>query len=129
MTRPPSNCPVTAILIHVGDVQAGLDWYQIAFPEAKRMYLPEQDFTYLDVRGVALEIVPADEQVASGAAGTVVYWWTDDFTKRLDALIGSGAKLYRGLLIIENKWRMCQVRDPWGNCIGLRGPYTVSVLE
>lgn len=35
----------TAILIHVPDVQAGLAWYQQAFPQAKAEYLPEFDFT------------------------------------------------------------------------------------
>jgi len=25
-------------------------------------------------------------------------------------------------MLIENGEAMCQVQDPWGNCIGLRGP-------
>ena len=35
---------------------------------------------------------------------------------------GLGAIRYRGPMAIEDGQRMCQVRDPWGNCIGLRGP-------
>ncbi|MDY0831642.1 MULTISPECIES: VOC family protein [unclassified Pseudomonas] len=31
-----------------------------------------------------------------------------------------GATLYRGPMKIEGGEWMCQVRDPWGNCIGLR---------
>lgn len=31
------------------------------------------------------------------------------------------AALYRGPIGIEAGQRMCQVRDPWDNCIGLRG--------
>ncbi|WP_435635237.1 hypothetical protein ACSC9U_03720 [Pseudomonas solani] len=30
------------------------------------------------------------------------------------------APLYRGPLALEDGDRICQVRDPWGNCIGLR---------
>jgi len=37
--------------------------------------------------------------------------------RRLEA---SGARLYRGPLAIEGGQWMAQVRDPWGNCIGLR---------
>jgi len=34
----------------------------------------------------------------------------------------TGAALYRGPIKIEARLSMCQARDPWGNCIGLRGP-------
>ncbi len=33
-----------------------------------------------------------------------------------------GVALYRGPIKIEGRLNMCQVRDPWENCIGLRGP-------
>jgi predicted enzyme related to lactoylglutathione lyase len=36
-------------------------------------------------------------------------------------LIAIGGTLYRGPLDIQDDMRMCQVKDPWGNCIGLRG--------
>ena len=39
----------------------------------------------------------------------------------LDHFKGIGAALYRGPMQIEDNLWMCQVRDPWGNCIGLRG--------
>jgi predicted enzyme related to lactoylglutathione lyase len=31
-----------------------------------------------------------------------------------------GAVLYRGPLDLAGGDRICQMRDPWGNCIGLR---------
>lgn len=80
------------------------------------------NYEYLDVAGVMLEIVPADEKVSNGAAGSVVYWHTPDFEASLEHLLNMGATLYRGPLSIEAGKKMCQVRDPWGNCIGLRGP-------
>jgi len=113
--------PVAAVLVHVPDPKEGLDWYQRAFPNAKRVKLPEFEFDYLDVAGVNLEVVKADAKVASGAAGSVVYWHTSDFERRLEHLIGLGATLYRGPMDVENGLRMCQVKDPWGNCIGVRG--------
>ena len=54
--------PVAAVMVHVADVEAGLRWYQQAFPAAIRKSIPEPFFEYLDVDGVSIEIVPADEK-------------------------------------------------------------------
>jgi predicted enzyme related to lactoylglutathione lyase len=109
--------------IHVCDVTAALDWYARAFPKATRtkLAMPTFEFEYLDVDGVMLELVPADEKVSSGTSGSVVYWKVPDFDQTLAHFQSIGAMLYRGPGDIENGQRMCQVRDPWGNCIGLRG--------
>lgn len=114
--------PIAAVLVHVGDVEAGLAWYQRAFPEAVRTRLDEFDFEFLQLGSVCLEIVPADAQVGSGPFGSVVYWTVDDFDAALAHVEKLGATLYRGPLAIQDGLAMCQVRDPWGNCIGLRGP-------
>ena len=113
--------PIAAVLIHVGDVSAGIEWYQRAFPQVVRQRREQFDFEYLQLGNVQIEIVPADAKVASGAAGSVVYWQVPDFEAALEHMLGIGATLYRGPIPIEDGQRMCQVRDPWGNCIGLRG--------
>ena len=113
--------PIFAVMVHVADVEAGLVWYQKAFPSSLRKSIPQQFFEYLDVDGISIEIVLADEKVSSGAAGSVVYWQVEDFDAALQHMQSIGATLYRGPLKIENGKRMCQVRDPWGNCMGLRG--------
>jgi hypothetical protein len=118
-----SNLPISSILIHVDNPHAGLIWYQKAFPEANKCFIAEFDFMYLDYMGIMLEIVPADNKVSSGAAGSVVYWQTDNFQKRLDHLLEIGAILYRGPIDVEKGLRMCQVLDLWGNCIGIKGNY------
>jgi predicted enzyme related to lactoylglutathione lyase len=114
--------PIAAVLVHVPDCQAGLDWYQAVFLNARRVRIESEDFELLELDGVQLEIVPSDEKVSSGAAGTVVYWRVEDLNAALEHFKGLGASLYRGPIEIENGLSMCQVRDPWGNCIGLRGP-------
>ena len=111
---------VAAVLVHVSDLEAGRAWYGRAFPEAKRLKL-EDGLDLLQLQSTNIEIVPADEKVQSGAAGTVVYWRVEDFDEALSHLNKLGAALYRGPMSIEHGQRMCQVRDPWGNCIGIRG--------
>ena len=114
--------PILAVLVHVPDVAAGLAWYERALVGAQRAcFDAPAPRACLDLGGVMLEVVPADEKVGHGAAGSVVYWHAPDFEAALGHLLGAGATLYRGPLDIEAGHRMCQLRDPWGNCIGLRG--------
>jgi predicted enzyme related to lactoylglutathione lyase len=99
-----------------------LSWYQKAFPDAVLETSLPSGFEFLRIGETQLEIVQADEKVPSGAAGTVVYWWVDDFDSTLSHLTEVGGVLYRGPMKIDQDLWMCQVRDPWGNCIGIRGP-------
>ena len=119
----PPRGPVAAVMVHVADVPQGLAWYRRAFPDAGDAVEPESGFAFLRVGTVQLELVPADAKVASGAAGSVVYWWVDDLAAALQRLRAAGASPYRGPMAIGPGLGMGQVRDPWGNCIGLRGPW------
>jgi len=119
---PTAEAPaIAAVMVHVPDPAQGLRWYAAAFPQARLMRLEEQDFEFLALGALRIEVVHADEKVAAGAAGAVVYWQVGDFDRSLQHLLGLGASLYRGPMAIEHGRRMCQVRDPWGNCLGIRG--------
>lgn len=121
--------PIAAVLIYVPDVQAGIAWYQRAFPGAERTRLEAFDFEILCVGTVRLEVVQSDEKVSSGAFGSVVYWRVADLQSALRHLHHIGARLYRGPMPIEDGLSMCQVQDPWGNCIGLRGPSLMADIS
>ncbi|EIY8044292.1 glyoxalase/bleomycin resistance/dioxygenase family protein [Vibrio vulnificus] len=108
----------------VPDVEVGLQWYQQAFPEAVPMHLPDFDFTVLDVDGFSIEIVQSDDKVSEGKKGTVLYWDVRDLSVELSRFEALGASLYRGPMEIENGLSMCQLEDPFGNLIGLRGATT-----
>jgi uncharacterized protein len=115
--------PITAVLVHVPDIAAGLAWYGKAFRDSTLKTITQpQPLHYLDIGGVMLEIVPADEKVTNSAAGSVVYWRASNFGATLAHFISLGATLYRGPLDVESDQRMCQLLDPWGNCIGIKGP-------
>jgi len=114
----------SAIMIHVQNIEEGLAWYEKAFPNAKREHIDSFDFTLLKVDDFDLEIVRADEKVSSGKSGTVLYWCVADLKEALIRFQNLGATLYRGPLKIENGRGMCQLEDPFGNLIGLKGPYT-----
>jgi predicted enzyme related to lactoylglutathione lyase len=117
-----SQTPIVAVMVHVSDVSEALAWYGLAFRGASRRRIAAPDFEFLQVEDVQLEFVPADSKVLSGPSGSVVYWRVAQFEEALDHFQSIGAKLYRGPMKIEANQFMCQVQDPWGNCIGLRGP-------
>jgi predicted enzyme related to lactoylglutathione lyase len=110
-------------MVHVTSVEEGLAWYQSAFPSAVRSFAPGTNFEFLQVGNVQLEVVPSDDRVSSGAAGSVVYWHVADLGEALLHFSNLGATVYRGPMHIEAGLGMCQVKDPWGNCVGLRGPH------
>ncbi|WP_228778535.1 MULTISPECIES: VOC family protein [unclassified Polaromonas] len=113
---------IAAVMVHVGNVAEAFTWYERAFPGAAHKRVAGQDFEYLSVGAVSLELVLSDAKVSSGASGSVVYWQVPDIETSLRHFQSIGATLYRGPVLIEEGQAMCQVRDPWGNCIGLRGP-------
>lgn len=82
------------------------------------------ELSILRFNGFSIEIVLADEKVSAGKNGTVVYWAVDHLTNSLEHFYSLGAKLYRGPMNIEDGLSMCQVEDPFGNLIGLRGKLT-----
>ena len=114
----------SAVLVHVPDVAEGLKWYKKAFPKAVPVYSPSFDFTVLDLNGFSLEIVQADEKVGTGKNGTVIYWSVGNLSAALTRFEELGACLYRGPMEIEDGISMCQVEDPFGNLLGLRGKIT-----
>ena len=113
---------IAAVMVHVPDVAEALVWYGLAFRHAGRRRIGVPEFELLQVGDVQLEFVLSDAKVSSGPAGSVVYWNVLQFDEALSHFQSVGATLYRGPIQIEEGQSMCQLQDPWRNCIGLRGP-------
>lgn len=115
-----NSASIAAVMIHVPAWKDGFTWYLRAFPNAEVEEVKTKEWKYLVVDGISIELVNCDQTVPSGVAGTVVYWGTNDFDKRLEYLISIGASLFRGPMEIEGNIRICQVMDPFGNAFGVR---------
>lgn len=121
-------CPlICAVMIPTSAPEAAAAWYARIFPAADRETLEMDAVPILRFPDLQIEFVPADGKSPSGTAGSIVYWSVDDFEDELARILNLGATLYRGPLRIENGQHMCQLQDPWGNCLGLRGPHTAPV--
>jgi predicted enzyme related to lactoylglutathione lyase len=121
-----STPSIVAVMVHVPSISEALAWYERVFPNALRSSIAEEEFEFLLVGEVRLELVLADQKVSSGPSGSVVYWQFQQFEEALQRFQAAGAKLYRGPMSIKDGQLMCQVQDPWSNCIGLRGPSSLS---
>ena len=115
-----------ALMIPVPDWEAGIAWYQRAFPDAELISLPEFGFRVLRLGDFLIEVVSSDEKVPSGMSGTICYWEVDDLLVAMDHFLGLGSHVHRGPMKIERGMGMCQVTDTFGNLIGLRGSYRKS---
>ena len=113
---------IAAVMIHIPNWEEGLEWYKKAFPEAKIIEYPEFNFRCLNINGINIECVQADEKVGAGAFGLAVDWEVECFDEAFNHLTSLGATLYRGPMEIDRGWRMCKLNDPYGNLIGSRGP-------
>ena len=121
-----SSPRIAAVMIHVSNINEALAWYERVFPSAQRSSTDEEEFESLLVGEVRLELVLADQKVSSGPSGSVVYWQFPHFEEAFQRFQAAGAKLYRGPMSVEGGQLMCQVQDPWSNCIGLRAPSSLS---
>ena len=108
------------------DVQEAIAWYREAFPTAKVVSYSSAEFSFLAIGDFAIELVYADDKVASGKAGTVLYWLVDNLDQEIVRFEKLGSIVYRGPMAIGDGLGICQVTDPYGNLIGLRGKFKRS---
>ncbi len=109
------------VVMFVPSVRASAAWY------SSTLGLPishvDNNFAVIAVGSASLCFHPADAKVRAGRAGQVAYWRVASLTAASTRFQGAGATLYRGPLAIESGQGVCQFADPFGNLIGLIGPY------
>jgi predicted enzyme related to lactoylglutathione lyase len=113
---------IVELMYFVPDRHQAAEWYARLF-EAEITYLesmPEAFFIQAGPHEIWFHT--ADAKVAAGTAGQVAYWEVADFDAALTRAQALGGELYRGPLYRPDELYMCQVKDPFGNLIGLVGP-------
>jgi predicted enzyme related to lactoylglutathione lyase len=111
---------IVEILYFVPDRRAAAEWYAQFFG-VEISLLDYPDAYFFRIGGQDIWFHLADEKVPAGAAGQVAYWQVDDFGAALAKAQTLGAELYRGPLKRLDGQFMCQVKDPFGNLLGLVG--------
>ncbi len=61
---------IAAVMIHVPNISEAMAWYERVFLNAQRSSTDEEEFEFLLVGEVRLELVLADQKVSSGPSGS-----------------------------------------------------------
>lgn len=111
---------VLEVMYFVPDRRQAADWYaRLLDTEVTQLENPAHFF--VQAGDQELWFLQEDAKGAAGAAGQVAYWRVDCLDAALAKAIELGAVLYRGPLDRQDGFWMCQVKDPFGNLIGLVG--------
>ena len=112
---------IDGLMFIVEEPSAALEWYSRLF-DVEPTYIESLDFRFLEVDGFVVEFLVADSKSQPGVNGQVCYWSVASFESFVETAVGLGARLYRGPIDIEGGRKMAQLRDPFGNVFGVRGP-------
>jgi uncharacterized protein len=112
---------VIEVMYFVADRRAAADWYSRLL-DLPISCLEDPEHFFIRVGGQDIWFLEADQKSPSGTGGQAAYWQVDDFDQVLERAQQMGAVLHRGPLDREDGTFMCQVKDPFGNALGLVGP-------
>ncbi|TYP88992.1 VOC family protein [Blastococcus xanthinilyticus] len=110
--------PVVDVFCFVPDLAAATTWYtaRLGAPPARR----SRRLVSFDLGGSRLTLHVADGYNSGGPDGCVAYWDVEDVDRVAEEWIGQGAAVHRGPTTVGTGERLCQLRDPFGNLIGVR---------
>lgn len=109
---------IDLVRLHVENIAASAAWYQSVF----QMSPTENDEFYVEFRfpsGHGLAIAKADIKNPLSVGGSTVYWKVENFVEVIEHFKKHGAMVYRGPLDVPDGTTICQIKDPFGNVIGL----------
>ena len=113
---------IVEVMYFVSDREQAAAWYAKFFGTTLT-YLDDDRVFFVRTGYQDIWFHQADEKVGSGSAGQVSYWKVNDFDTVIQRALEMEAQLYRGpLRRYEDHLWMCQLKDPFGNLIGIIGP-------
>lgn len=121
MSARPLSAPFGAVVnvfYFTADLGAAVSWYsaRLGGPPA----LEAAQLASFDLGATRLTLHRVDGFNGSGPAGAVAYWDVRDIDAVAAEWISHGAATHRGPRTIMTGERLCQLRDPFGNLIGIR---------
>jgi len=112
---------VLEVMYFVEDRRKAAEWYS-NLTQHPILFLESPEHFFIRIGNQDIWFHAADSKSPSGTGGQLAYWQVDDFDEVVSQATKMGAILHRGPLDrVDGTW-MCQMRDPFGNVLGLIGP-------
>ena len=113
------------VYLFVNNVKKSSIWYSKVLNVP--LIMDGNNFAFLKIGPHKLCFHKTDKKSPVSTGGSVAYWHTKDLLKTLKLLVKNGAHIHRGpIKIPENNEGICQIKDPFGNVIGLQGKYILK---
>ena len=111
-----------AVYLFVPNVRVSASWYSKCLDIS--LTIDEENFALIDIEGCELCFHLSDNKSPTSTGGSVGYWQVDDLLQSANVFKENGGEIYRGPIEIpESDEGICQIKDPFGNVIGLQGKY------
>lgn len=107
-----------SVVFFVRELKKARDWYAEILGILP--YRDDNDFVGFHLKDCDLCFHRADVKSKSRGASQVAYWEVKDLTKIMKLLQAKGATVYRKYISIPEGGRVVQLKDPFGNIIGLK---------
>ena len=105
------------VTFFVPDIKAAADWYAEVLGSIPTFVSPH--YIEFQLSTSMLGFHPEDDKNKAGGGSQVAYWKVENLdvaVRRLDSL---GAAIYRGPITDHDGSMIAQMRDPFGNILGL----------
>jgi predicted enzyme related to lactoylglutathione lyase len=104
------------VIYKVPDIGIAKTWYTKVFQTSP--YFDEPFYVGFNIAGFELGLIP-DEPSAPRSDNTVTYWGVENIQAEYDRFIEAGAKAYNEPVNVGGEIMTAELKDPWGNVIGL----------
>jgi predicted enzyme related to lactoylglutathione lyase len=101
----------------VADLAKAKDWYTDVFQVSP--YFDEPFYVGFNVAGYELGLMPDDMPAADKTDNVLSYWGVDDIDTEFARLKSLGATAESDPVNVGGEIMVAELKDPWGNTIGL----------
>lgn len=101
----------------VSDLKAAKEWYSKAFQSEP--YFDEVFYVGFNIAGYELGLHPEEKSVTEKAESVMTYWGVEDIEKEYNRFLSLGAGVHQAPQNVGGEIVVAEVKDPWGNIIGL----------
>jgi lactoylglutathione lyase len=101
----------------VSDLSKAKEWYSKAFQS--KPYFDEVFYVGFNIAGYELGLHPEDKEVKEKAESVMTYWGVDNIEEEYQRLLSLGAFVHQAPQNVGGEIVVAEVKDPWGNIIGL----------